>query len=553
MNTTMHVGVIVKIVDPETCTVMSEGEEGEIWVDSPSKALGYWEKEEKTLRIFEAQLNEISDRTYLRTGDLGFMKDGELFVSGRLKNVIIVHGRKIHPSDIEMRIESSFSMLQPGRTVACEYAPDNLKHQVGIAYIAEMRSPKSYSLMQLDSLSKQISTMIGLNFQIDVNLVAFINPDTLPCTMSGKRQRSLCKKKLVSGKLKEVYRWSRRSDAYQLLVPPLYPKEDKRTSFMGEPDSVFEPESTIDTVQPILQESSIDINVLEPSDNESNFETATILDSSSEPNSRNDASSSVLFKSDPSLVTRDGTLKKLAVQYPEIMRTERRKSAPPIPVHRESQLKAANNANILRRKSTLDRTSSLSRLYKRRNSLQTLTNTVSGVLGVQIQPDSNIWAHGCNSIKVHQLSQSLQSEFGFVVEPHHLFIHQTPKALLGKLQRSLLSMTSPPSAESNQSDAILAMVDECGGSGLDTLHEDVCEGEDRGTEQLNTSATAVGHGCDIAIVGMACTFAGKYGKHLSFDTTFVNIKFLSCFCVLHKINYEVPSTITYTISVKLTY
>ena len=178
MNTTIYVGVIVKVVDPETCTVMPEGEEGEIWVDSPSKALGYWEKEEKTLRIFEAQLNEISDRTYLRTGDLGFMKDGELFVSGRLKNVIIIHGRKIHPSDIEMRIESSFPMLQPGRTVACEYAPEHLKHQVGIAYIAEMRSPKSYSLVQLDSLSKQISTMIGLNFQIDVNLVAFINPRT---------------------------------------------------------------------------------------------------------------------------------------------------------------------------------------------------------------------------------------------------------------------------------------------------------------------------------------------------------------------------------------
>lgn len=544
----MYVGVIVKVVDPETCTVMPEGEEGEIWVDSPSKALGYWEKEEKTLRIFEAQLDELSDRTYLRTGDLGFMKDGELFVSGRLKNVIIIHGRNIHPSDIEMRIESSFPMLQSGRTIACEYTPEHFKDSLGIAYIAEIRSPKSYSLVQLDSLSKQISTMIGLNFQIDVNLVVFINPRTMPCTMSGKRQRSLCKKKLVSNKLKEVYRWSRRSVAYQTRPPPVHPKTDRRTLVMDKPDSISEPESTMDLVQPVLQQSAININILEPSDSESNIETLSILDSSSEPNSRNDT---VFLESSPPLASsRDSTLKKLTVHYPEVVRTERRKSAPPIPVDHESQVKAISHANYPRRKSTLDRTCSLSRLYKRRNSLQTLTDTVSGVLGVQLQPDSNIWAHGCNSIKVHQLSQSLQSEFGFVVEPHHLFIHQTPKALLGKLQRSLLSMTSPPSQESNQLDETLATVDECGGLGLDTLHEDVDENEDRITEQVNTSATAAGHGCDIAIVGMACTFAGEHTeKILSFDTTSVTDKFLSCMCALYKSGNRIGIKLTYGISV----
>lgn len=203
----------VRIVDPETHMVKPEGEEGEIWVDSDCKALGYWEKEEKSQRIFEAQLvDESSHRTYLRTGDLGFMKDGNLFVSGRLKNLIIVHGRKIHPSDIEARIESSFAMLQPGRSVACEYAEEQSKDPQqfkGIAYVAELRSPKSHSLKELHSLSQQISTMIGLNFQVETYMVVLIHPHSMPCTTSGKRQRSICRKKLVNNALCEVYRWTR--------------------------------------------------------------------------------------------------------------------------------------------------------------------------------------------------------------------------------------------------------------------------------------------------------------------------------------------------------
>lgn len=496
--THVHVGVDIRIVDPETYTVVQEGEEGEIWVDSPCKALGYWEKEEKSQRVFEAQLNKISDRTYLRTGDLGFMKDGELFVSGRLKNVIIIHGRKIHPSDIEMRIESSFPMLQPGRTVACEYTsehPTDPLHCKGIAYVAEIRSPNNYSLMELDSISKNISTMIGLNFQVEVNLVAFINPRTMPCTMSGKRQRSLCKKKLITTELEEVYRWSRNACEYRSQLPAIYPKASESAAEMANFDSFSKSEPN--SVQTLLQQP-VDINILEPSDSESNLETVTTTsDSLGEPNSL----------SETTHVTNNGTIKKLKVNYPGVVRTKRRKSAPPIPTDHEKQSKAVSPRRI----STFDRSSSLSRLYKRRNSLQTITDTVSGVLGVPLQPDSNIWAHGCNSIKVHQLSQCLQSEFGFVVEPHHIFVHQTPKALLGKLQHSLLSMTSPPSlSEAKKSEVTMTTVGECtGSSGLDTLHEDADEGEDRGTEQQDVGVAPVGHKRDIAIVGMACTFAGK--------------------------------------------
>ena len=498
-------GVTIKVVDPKTYSMLPEGEEGEIWVDSKCKALGYWEKDKKSQRVFEAQLDDSSDQTYLRTGDLGFMKDGELFVSGRLKNLIIVHGRKIHPSDIEMRIESSFNMLQPGRSVACEYKNELSKDPIdskGIAYVAELRSPKSHSLMELHSLSKQISLIIGLNFQVEAHLVVFINPRTLPCTTSGKRQRSLCKKKLINNALEEVCRWSRVTevDIREQQSPATLPEADQGTAVLATPNiSVESAESTaIELLTPP------DITILEPSDSESNLKTPTNSDSDSEPKATKSITSTSESEQD---VTSNSTIKTLKVQYPDIVRTERRRSAPPLPVDRESQLKASN-VDYQRRRSAVDKSASISRLYRRRNSLKTLTDTVSGILGVQLQPDSNIWAYGCNSVKVVQLSQCLQSEFGFAVEPHHLFMHQTPKALMGRLQRSLLSMSSPPMG-SNQADEQLAVVEDCGGPGLGTLHEDIHEGQDKRTVQKNMNKTTFKRERDIAIVGMACTCAGK--------------------------------------------
>ena len=486
--------MVVEIVDPETHSVMSEGEEGEIWVDSPCKALGYWEKEEKSLKVFEAQLDESSNRTYLRTGDLGFVKNGELFVSGRVKNVIIVHGRKLHPSDIEMRVESSFTELQPGRSVACHYQVERSTNQMGIAYVAELRSPKNHSLLKLDALSKQISTIIGLNFQIECHQVVLIHPRTMPCTTSGKRQRLLCKKKLIDNTLEEVFRWSRGSDmdvdAHRQTSRTSCPRTGSSRAVVMDSNLESGPEKMM---EPIF-DPHIDINILEPSDSESN------LDTWSEPNSTKNTLSILEPIGECHMAT-------LQVDYPNMVRTERRKSAPPLPVDRESKMRKSK-CQSQRRKSAMDKSASLSRLYKRRNSLQTLTDTVGGILGMQIQPDSNIWMHGCNSIKAIQLSQQLQSEFGFAVEPHHFFIHQTPKALLGKLQRSLLSMSSPPSAESEESDEPLAAVEESSsvGSVLDTLHEVVDEGEDRGME---TKTAAVRRGLDVAIVGMACTYAGE--------------------------------------------
>jgi hypothetical protein len=332
-------GVTVKVVDPDSLREVPVGEEGEIWVNSESKALGYWEKKEETQKVFEAKLDNFSDRTYLRTGDLGFIKNSEVFISGQLRDLIIYNGRKIHPNDIEMRIESSFYALRSGRTVACQLKGGSEVQCNEVTYVAELRSPKGFSTVEFQSLAMKIASIISLDFQVQVEAVVFIQPRTLPLTTSGKRQRTLCKHMLLNKTLEVVYHWSRAM-----------------------------PAATVDEVR---------------------------------ANADSDTSSPKPIDDKKVRPTRKDQM---------MLKSERRKSTSPLPMHRKS--------------------------------LHTITARMSDVLGVQLQPDSNIWEYGCNSVKAIQLSQCFQSEYGFAIEPHLFFTHQTPLALMGKLQRCLLSVTS---------------------------------------------------------------------------------------------------------------
>ena len=358
-------GVAVKVVDPDTLKEVPVGEEGEIWVSSESKALGYWKKKEETLKVFEARLDNISDLTYLRTGDLGFIKNREVFISGQLHDLIIYNGRKIHPNDIEMRIESSFYALRCGKTVACQLKACQLKDGSkvqcnGITYVAELRYPKGFSTVECQSLAMKIAFIISLDFQVQVEAVVFVQPHTLPLATSGKRQRTLCKHMLLNKTLKVVYHWTRAMAAATVDA------------------------ATVDEVRASTSAAS-NTSPPKPKDEEKVHPTTR----------------------------RDQTM----------LKPKKRKSMSPPPMHCKS--------------------------------LHTITDRMSDVLGVQLQPDSNIWEYGCNSVKAVQLSQCLQSEYGFAIEPHLLYTHQTPLALMGKLQRSLLSVTShPPSyLEKNDSNA----------------------------------------------------------------------------------------------------
>lgn len=108
-------GVTVALVDPVTLKRVDDGKIGEIWIDGPSKAMGYHRKQQLSEETFQAQIvDEANTRGYLRTGDLGFLKGGELHVSGRLKDMILIRGRNLFPADLEQRIEKAFPRLDPG-------------------------------------------------------------------------------------------------------------------------------------------------------------------------------------------------------------------------------------------------------------------------------------------------------------------------------------------------------------------------------------------------------------------------------------------------------
>ena len=415
-------GVTVKIVDPETHTEVPEGVEAEIWVHSESKSIGYWEKEDQTQVTFEKQLAN-DPRAFLSTGDLGFIKEGQLFVSGRQKDLIVVHGRNIHPSDVELRIESQMDVIRAGRSAAFEYeyvctdAEDTVPTR-GIGFVAEIRFPEKQTSSDLHLLAEQVVAAITLDFQVEVPVVAFIRPRTMPRTTSGKRQRQLCKKQFTAGLLSELYRWSK----FKMTTPSDASQHNSNLPTPISP-STLEPEPE------------------ECRDNVSN-------------------SSSV----------------------PDVAAMQRRTTKVPPPV--ATKKKASD-----------------SKPAERRNSLDTLTATVSTILGVKLHPNSNIWAHGCDSVKAVQISQMLQSEFGFAVEAHLLFTHQTPNALMEKLKRRLLNVQSPKEREKDEPWKK--------GHGLQSLPPPKLQLTHQFKENLYTALSSRHRSDDIAIVGMACSFAGK--------------------------------------------
>src|SRR5262249_1181839 len=123
----------VLIADPVSLTRCLPQQVGEIWVSSPCVAQGYWNRSEETEQTFRAYLADSGKGPFLRTGDLGFLHDGELFITGRLKDLIIIDGRNHYPQDIELSVEQSHSTLQPGCCAAFSVEVDEEEQLVVIA------------------------------------------------------------------------------------------------------------------------------------------------------------------------------------------------------------------------------------------------------------------------------------------------------------------------------------------------------------------------------------------------------------------------------------
>jgi alkylation response protein AidB-like acyl-CoA dehydrogenase/acyl carrier protein len=217
------IGTRVVIVDPETRLPVSSHRVGEVWVGGASVARGYWNKPGETEATFGARLANTGEGPFLRTGDLAFMRDGDLFITGRLKDLIIINGRNVYPQDIEEVIEHAIDFIEPNMCAAFSVdvngqerlaivaeANRNLvraaqQQEKALSGTEEQQRAKNEYLAKIEATAQHICKVIGQQFDVSVSSIVFVKPGTFPRTTSGKVQRSRCKELAISGQLELVY------------------------------------------------------------------------------------------------------------------------------------------------------------------------------------------------------------------------------------------------------------------------------------------------------------------------------------------------------------
>ena len=186
----------IRIVDPASQSVVAEGTVGEIWTAGGSITRGYWRNPDATAKTFVKNGSHV----WLRTGDLGFVRAGELFVTGRLKDMLIVRGHNLYPQDIERTIEGEIEGIRKGRVAVFAVQVAGVE---GIGIAVEV-SKKLQKRVPAQALIDNIRQVIAEVYQETPQQVALLNPGTLPKTSSGKLQRSACRAGLAEGSL-EAY------------------------------------------------------------------------------------------------------------------------------------------------------------------------------------------------------------------------------------------------------------------------------------------------------------------------------------------------------------
>ncbi|HEU4834736.1 MAG TPA: fatty acyl-AMP ligase, partial [Pyrinomonadaceae bacterium] len=184
----------VSIVNPETGLRAKSGELGEIWVSSPSVASGYWGRSEATEKTFKARLDG-DDKTFLRTRDCGFMLDGQLFITGRLQDMIIIRGQNYHPEDIEWTIQQTHASISIHTSAA--FSVDEASEE-RLVVLVEVDPRKD---INPDDLVRSVRYAVAEHHEVQVAVVGLVKVGTLPKTSSGKIQRHICKQRYSSGEL----------------------------------------------------------------------------------------------------------------------------------------------------------------------------------------------------------------------------------------------------------------------------------------------------------------------------------------------------------------
>ena len=182
----------MRIVDPDTSSELPAGSIGEIWVNGENVAEGYWRKPAETRRTFGAMLVAPSagtpDGPWLRTGDMGFMFEGELFILGRIKDLLIVYGRNHYPEDIEATVQR----ITGGRVAAISVPVDHMEKLVTIIELNKRGDSDEDAMHKLSIVRNDVTSAVSRSHGLNVADLVLVPPGSIPTTTSGKIRRAAC-------------------------------------------------------------------------------------------------------------------------------------------------------------------------------------------------------------------------------------------------------------------------------------------------------------------------------------------------------------------------
>ena len=220
----------VVVAHPENLTALPPGQVGEIWVSGPSVAQGYWRQHEGTVRTFQAYLKDTGEGPFLRTGDLGFIQDGEIFITGRLKDLIIIRGLNYYPQDIERTTCNSHERLRPDGGAAFSIDVEGTERLVIVHEVGRRQQ------REMEGVFEAIRRDVAAEHEILVEAITLVKAGSIPKTSSGKIQRHVCRQGFLDDELEVIGEWRGWSE-----TPGIAPR--RRATDAGRPAG----EATVDT------------------------------------------------------------------------------------------------------------------------------------------------------------------------------------------------------------------------------------------------------------------------------------------------------------------
>lgn len=234
----------IVIANPDTFEPYGDNHVGEIWVSGPSVACGYWKRDELTKQIFQARLSD-GRGPFLRTGDLGFLSDGELFVTGRLKDLIILRGVNYYPQDIEETVKSSHEHVRQGDGAAIIVGEEGAEKLVIVQETSRLREMDFATI--IESIRKKVATVN----ELAVAAVVLIKTRSIPKTSSGKIQRHACRDGYLAGTLAARATWSAETGKVEIAKSRRRGEQHGVASWVEEGDLRGEkPSSSVETTPP---------------------------------------------------------------------------------------------------------------------------------------------------------------------------------------------------------------------------------------------------------------------------------------------------------------